>query len=98
MSQEPLRLFIVNTYHLDYDESNPYIVWAANENEARALVEQHPDFVRDRDLRKRKKGELPWNTGFHAWQNADKIKYGVERVEAAGLDKSFVVWAVKNEG
>jgi len=98
------KLFIVNTFHRGYDESDPYIVVAEDERDARDLVERHESFIKDRDLRRRCLGELPWKdymTGKEHYQIltiSGKDKYGIKDVVEVSLDQSRIIWAVFNAG
>lgn len=90
------KLFIIYTHHGDYDETDPYIVIADTEEEARELVKTNESFIQDRDMRRRQSGELPWGDGsLHKWGD---YRYGIRQVEEVPLTESKVVWAVENHG
>lgn len=74
------KLFIVHTNHTGYDEHDPYIVLAENEQEAKQLVEKTEEYAGEARLRKLK----PSNP------------LGIRAVEEISLTDSKIVWKVFN--
>jgi len=80
----------VHTCHTDYDEHDPYIVVAEDEEAATKLVEQHEEFRNEMDSRKRRNAEKQFGV--------DSREYGIKGVEEVPLTEGRVVWAVYNRG
>lgn len=80
-----MKIFIVYTTHTDWDEYNPYIVLAENEEQAKELVISSGDFGGDESSRVR-------------WHNLEDYPGRIEKVEEMPLNEAKVVWAVFNPG
>jgi hypothetical protein len=77
------RIFQVNTNHTDYDETNPFIVLADSEEEAKQIVENDSTY----------KSEAKTNLQY-TYKPASKIV----SIEEISMDKSIVLWGQFNAG
>lgn len=94
-----IRLFIVYTSHVNYDEYDPFIVLANDAEEAERLVTESKEFIKIKEARMMATGQLPWASGeVKAIYRPKDRPTKIERIEEIPFDKARVIWAVHNPG
>jgi len=71
------RLFFVYTYHRGYDETDPFIVLATDENEARRIVEESKAFNEDKERHRNREQEYGIKSVEEVSLNESKMVYEV---------------------
>lgn len=94
-----MRLFIVETSHDDYEEHDPFIVLAQNEEEAKELVIATDTFKEEKLARLRTMGLAPWADGhYKGWYEPGDKPSIIGEVEEIPLNEAKIVFMVFNPG